>query len=537
MPERKAYEFWIDSVAKKVVDRERQLDRGIEVIRTESGLGASGIPHVGSMSDAVRSFGISLGIQDLGEKNEYISFSDSLDGLRKVPSGMPEWLEKHIGEPVSNIPDPFGECHKSYADHMSGLLIDALERVGIKFKFVTAAKFYKEGSLNDQVGKILKNSQRVGEIIKDVTGQEKYTAQLPYFAICEKCGKVYTTRSHKFDGKKVFYKCDQEFVGENKAAGRKVTVKGCGHEGSVDYTRGEGKLIWKADFAARWAALKISFEAYGNDIEESVKVNDAICREILGFEPPVHIMYELFLEKGGKKISKSFGNVFTPQVWLNYGTPQSLLLLMFKRFQGARELDVTDIPKYMDEVNHLAKIYYKMEEADDRDMSNLSRLFEYINFLKPPKKNDPLVPYSVMTEIAKILPEKNGEDFAVEKLTEFGYLDGKVTEATRKIVLGRLGLAKSWVDDFEKPEFLKVEVRGENKKAIEDLIGVIERSSDGEKLQNEIFDVAKRNGVKPMVMFRAVYRILVGADRGPRLGPYIVECGKAEVIEKLKRAI
>lgn len=533
----RAYEFWIDSVAKKVVERERKLNRGINTIRAESGLGASGIPHVGSAADAVRAYGVALGIEKLGEKSEHISFSDSLDGLRKVPSGMPDWLEKHIGEPVSNIPDPFGDCHKSYADHMSGLLIESLEKIGVKFKFISGAEFNKKGNLNDQIGKILNNSKKIGQIIKDITGQEKYLDTIPYFAICEKCGKVYTTNSYRVEGKKVFYKCDQDFLGENKSTGKKITVRGCGHEGSVDYTKGGGKLIWKVDFAARWSALKISFEAYGKDIEDSVKVNDAVCREILGFEPPIHIMYELFLEKGGRKISKSFGNVFTPQVWLNYGTSQSLVLLMLKRFQGTRELDVTDIPKYMDEMNHLAKIYFKMEDADARDMSNLTRLYEYVNFLKPPKDADLLIPYSVITGIAKILPEKDQLDFTMEKLSEFGYLNGKTSDSGKKIISQKLELAKNWITDFERPQMLKLEVKGENKKAIQDLIDVIHKTNDGEKLQNEIFEVAKRNNLKPMALFRAVYRILLGSDRGPRLGPYVIERGKDEVIAKLKKAV
>lgn len=535
--QQKAYEFWIDRIAKEVVEREEKLNRGIKIIRTESGYGASGIPHVGSMADAARAYGISLGIEDIGIKNEHITFSDSFDGLRKVPTGMPIWLEKHIGQPVSNIPDPFGDCHKSFADHMNSLFVDALKMVGIKFKFISSADFYKNRGLNEQIEKILKNSQKVGEIIKNITGQEKYLKQLPYFPVCEFCGKVNTTRAYKLENKKVFYKCDQDFVGENKVTGKKIVVKGCGHESSIDYTKSSGKLAWKVDFAARWAALQICFEAYGKDIAESVKVNDAVCKEILGFEPPIHIMYELFLQKGGKKISKSSGNVFTPQVWLNYGTPQSLLLLMFKRFQGTRELDVTDIPKYMDEVNQITKIYYKMEEADAREISNLSRLFEYVNFLKPPKKMGPSIPYSVMAEIAKILPEKSQSEFAIEKLSEFGYLKGKISDSTKRFVAERLEFAKRWVSDFEKPEFLKIEVKGGNKKAIEDLIKAIEDAKNGEDLQNKIFNIASMNNVKPMALFRAVYRVILGSDRGPRLGPYIFERGKTEVIQKLKKVL
>ena len=129
-------------------------------------------------------------------------------------------------------------------------------------------------------------------------------------------------------------------------------IAGCGHEGEVDIKSGEGKLTWKSEFAARWKALDIRFEAYGKDIADSVRINDRICREVLCFEPPSHAKYEMFLDKGGKKISKSAGNVFTPQVWFHYGSPQSLLLLMLKRFVGTRTLDVSDIPAYMNEMDY-----------------------------------------------------------------------------------------------------------------------------------------------------------------------------------------
>ena len=42
--------FWADQVAKEVVEREKKLGR-VSTFRTEMGLGASGIPHVGSTGD------------------------------------------------------------------------------------------------------------------------------------------------------------------------------------------------------------------------------------------------------------------------------------------------------------------------------------------------------------------------------------------------------------------------------------------------------------------------------------------------------
>ncbi|MDQ3902598.1 MAG: lysine--tRNA ligase, partial [Thermoproteota archaeon] len=113
---------WIDKVAYNLIEREKNLGRTLEIIRVESGLGASGIPHIGSMGDAIRAYGVALALKNLGYEAELIAYSDDMDGLRKVPAGLPEWLKEHIAEPVSNIPDPFGECHASYSAHMSKLL-------------------------------------------------------------------------------------------------------------------------------------------------------------------------------------------------------------------------------------------------------------------------------------------------------------------------------------------------------------------------------------------------------------------------------
>lgn len=141
---------WLDLVAQRVLEREDQLGRKPTVIRTESGLGASGIPHVGSLGDGVRSYAIKLAIESLGRKAEYIAFSDDMDGLRKVPTGMPASLATYLSYPVTSIPDPFN-CHGSYGDHMSSLLREALDRCGVEYTFLSATKAYREGLYNNQI--------------------------------------------------------------------------------------------------------------------------------------------------------------------------------------------------------------------------------------------------------------------------------------------------------------------------------------------------------------------------------------------------
>ncbi|MDG6922715.1 MAG: lysine--tRNA ligase, partial [Nitrososphaerota archaeon] len=116
---------WLDTVANELVEREKKIGRSLSRIRVESGLGASGFPHIGSLGDAARAYGIKLALENMGYKSELIAYSDDMDALRKVPAGLPDWLESEIGRPVSEINDPFG-CHDSYGAHMSSLLLDSL---------------------------------------------------------------------------------------------------------------------------------------------------------------------------------------------------------------------------------------------------------------------------------------------------------------------------------------------------------------------------------------------------------------------------
>ena len=165
---------WLDMVAYRVLQREKKLGRTVDILRTESGLGASGIPHIGSLGDVIRAYGIKLALESQGRKSEFIAFSDDLDGLRKVPAGMPESLKKYLGQPVSAIPDPYN-CHESYGLHMNSLLREAMDKCAVEYIFHSATEDYRKGLLTEQVRRILSSADRVGKIVKEEVGQEKYT--------------------------------------------------------------------------------------------------------------------------------------------------------------------------------------------------------------------------------------------------------------------------------------------------------------------------------------------------------------------------
>jgi lysyl-tRNA synthetase class 1 len=521
---------WYDKMSQKVINRERKLGRSLEKVRTEMGLGASGFPHIGSLGDAARSYAVTLALKEIGFNSELVAFCDDKDGLRKVPAGLPKSLEKYLGFPVSSIPDPFG-CHESYGKHMSSLLLDALDKCGIKYRYMSAKEVYEKGLLQDEIRTILLNAKKVGEIVKEEVGQERYTEVLPYFSVCEKCGRIYTTKTLEFlpETDKVLYECEGLEI-------RGKQIEGCGHKGEVDISRGEGKLSWKGEFAARWKALDIRFEAYGKDIADSVRINDRICREILCFEPPSHARYEMFLDKGGHKISKSAGNVFTPQVWFRYGSPQSLLLLMLKRFVGTRTLEASDIPTYMNELDNLEDVYFgKKAVKDQKELAKLQGLYEYCWVMEPPAEPSVHVPYNLLAFLVKMAPKECLNEFVTEKLLSYGYL--KKGQTTNADLARRIEYALNWIQDFEEIKESTISLTDEEKKAITALIKVLEIEDESDKIQNAIFNAAKSNSLKPGAFFRTLYAVLIGAPQGPRLGPYILAMGKQNVISALRRAL
>jgi len=521
---------WLDMVARRVLERETKLGRKADVLRTESGLGASGIPHIGSLGDVIRAYGVKLALDSDGAKAEFIAYSDDLDGLRKVPSGMPDSLKKYLGHPVSAIPDPYN-CHESYGLHMNSLLREAMDKCGAEYVFHSATEDYRKGLFTTQIRKILLEADRVGKIVKEEVGQEKYTTMLPYFPICGSCGRIYTTRSLEFESKtdKVRYVCE----GGSEIKGQ--TLQGCGYKGEADFKEGRGKVPWKAEFAVRWDALKINFEAHGKELTDSVRVNDRVCEEILGSPPPYHVRYELFLDKGGKKISKSKSavDVITPQTWFKYASPTSLNLLMFKRITGARSVGVEDIPTYANELDYLEQVYFGIKKLnDEKEVAKLRGLYEYSRFLKPPSVPGTHVPYNLLVYLVTVAPPENRREYVESKLREYGYLKNQPLPDFQQ----RLDYAMNWAKDFTQIPETRIAITGPQRLAIEDLISVVKSETDERIIQNSIFNIAKKYSLDPPDFFRLLYTILLGSPKGPRLGPYIKAMGSTNVANALQRA-
>ncbi|HSA98150.1 MAG TPA: lysine--tRNA ligase, partial [Candidatus Nitrosotenuis sp.] len=381
--------------------------------------------------------------------------------------------------------------------------------------------------LKNQIHTILTNGEKIGAKIAEMVGQEKYQKYLPYYPVCANCSRLYTAESYEYipGEMKIKYRCREAEIGSK-------IIKGCGHEGEADITKDLGKLAWKVEFAARWQAFDIRFEAYGKDIMDSVRVNDWVSDEILNHPHPYHVKYEMFLDKGGKKISKSLGNVVTSQKWLRYGTAKSMLLLLYKRITGARELGFEDIPALMDEYNEIEDIYFGKTKLDNEAKTARTKgLYEYTNLLNVPKTPPVHVNYRLLVELGRIYKEDRVNRIT-KKLIDYGVIKNPEPHIEQLIQL-----AGNYADDFEEQETTNVQIDDTAKNALRRLVDVLVAEKDPEDLQNAIYNIAKENNVAPKDFFMILYQIILAANRGPKIGPFIVDIGRKKVAQMIGKHI
>ena len=108
----------------------------------ETGYGPSGLPHIGTFGEVVRTTMVRRAFEALTNgayKTRLICVSDDMDGMRKVPDNLPnqEMLSGYLQKPLTTVPDPFG-THASYGAHMNGRLQAFLDSFGFEYEFASA---------------------------------------------------------------------------------------------------------------------------------------------------------------------------------------------------------------------------------------------------------------------------------------------------------------------------------------------------------------------------------------------------------------
>jgi len=507
---------WPFVEARKLVKERKKIFEKKGKIILQTGYGPSGLPHIGTFAEVARTTMMVNAIKQLTNiPTEIITFSDDMDGLRKIPDNIPnkEILEKNLYKPLTSVPDPFKK-YKSFGEHNNEMLKRFLNEFKFQYTFKSSTETYKKGLFNEALLLVLEKYEQIKEIILPTLGKERKKTYSPFLPICSETGKVLEVsviEIKKKEGKIIYQNGDKKI--------------------ETEVINGKCKLQWKVDWAMRWYAFDVDYEMYGKDLIESAILSNKICK-VLGKKGPNGFAYEMFLDEKGEKISKSKGNGITIEDWLKYASPESLSLYMYQNPKRAKKLYADVVPKAVDEYLTCVDKFSKQD-----DNQKLLNPVWHIHKGNPPKEKS-IMPFSVLLNLV-------GTSNATDKdvLWKFIKKNEKDIKVSDYPVLDSLvGYALKYFQDIVKPNKKYRKPNDKEKKALQDLVKRLEdckEQMDPEIIQTIVYSVGKDNGYQENLRewFKAIYEIIFGDQDGPRMGFFISFFGIKESIELINKYI
>ncbi|UVI38502.1 lysine--tRNA ligase [Qipengyuania spongiae] len=502
----------------------------------ETGYGPSGLPHIGTFQEVLRTtlvrraFEALIGARPEDGKTRLVAFSDDMDGLRKVPENVPNKsvLEDNLGKPLTRIPDPFGK-HDSFADHNNAMLREFLDRFGFDYEFVSASERYNSGAFDDALRLVLRKNQAILDIMLPTLREERRQTYSPVLPVSPTSGRVLQVPVEVVDAEAGMVR----FTDED---GSTVEQSALG---------GMAKLQWKVDWAMRWYALGVDYEMCGKDLTDSVTQSGKIV-QVLGGRKPEGLIYELFLDEKGEKISKSKGNGLTIEQWLDYGSEESLGFYIFPNPKSAKQLHAGVIPRAVDDYWQFRE---RLPEQElDKQLGNpawhLLRADGSFAGSEAPGAGDSLpVTYALLLNLVGVLGAQADRDQVWSYLgnyiadpdpAEHPELDALVTNAL------------AYNRDFVAPTLERRAPDAREAEALKALdAALLEMAPDtpAEDIQTIVYEIGKdeaRGFESLRDWFRALYETLLGSAQGPRMGSFIALYGvantRALIAEALARA-
>ncbi|MDC3262836.1 lysine--tRNA ligase [Pelagibacterales bacterium] len=509
-------ELALESKAWPVVEARKILDRvtksGNKSINLQTGYGPSGLPHIGTFGEVARTTMIYNALKNLTDLEiNLLTFSDDLDGLRKVPDNIPNTkpLEENLNRPLTSIPDPFG-THPSFGEHNNAMLRDFLDKFEFNYEFKSATNLYKSGFFDEQLINVLRNHDKIKNIVLPTLGVDRQKTYSPFLPICPDTNKVLEVEilETKLDNNSITYKHNNKLY-------------------EVPVTGGHCKLQWKVDWAMRWIALGIDYEMYGKDLIPTFQLSAKICRA-LGGNPPENYFYELFLDQNGEKISKSKGNGLTIDQWLSYAPPETLSYFMYQNPRRAKKLFLDVIPKSTDEFISLLNKFDKQSDKEKLD----SPIWHIFN--GNPLMHSVPVSYNILLNLVSASTENDSSiilDF-VERYV--GKIENKNLEFLKSLidcVTNFNNDVSKNISNFKTPNTNEIKI-------FNDLISRLQKmkdETDAEIIQTEIYQIGKDYEFENLRdWFKLVYQVLFGKDDGPRFGTFVAIYGIEKTIKLIE---
>src|SRR5262245_59268158 len=523
---------WPFEEARKIVARLERHPKDEVVF--ETGYGPSGLPHIGPSGEVARTQMVRQSFRVLTDdkiRTRLIAFSDDMDGLRKVPDNVPnrDMMERHLGKPLSRVPDPFSNEYPSFGAANNARLRAFLDQFGFEYEFLSSTECYTSGRFDTTLLRVLERFDTVMDIMLPSLREERAQTYSPFLPISPRTGIVLQVPilAHDAGAGTITY--------EDPDSKERVTTL---------VTGGRAKLQWKPDWAMRWLALGVDYEMAGKDLIDSVKLSGEICRA-LGGEPPDGFNYELFLDEKGQKISKSKGNGLTIEEWLRYASPESLSLFMYREPKAAKRLYFDVIPRHVDEYQQFLEAYPRQDEKQ-----RLTNPVWHIHSGNPPQADMPITFSMLLT----LVSSSNAE--TAETLRGFirRYRPG-VTPQTHPKLAALVDYAIHYFRDFVLPEKKFREPADAERAALLDLrdaLSQLPADADAQQIQEVVYEIGRREPFldksgkgktkdgKPGVSldwFNMLYQVLLGQEKGPRFGSFVAVYGLKNTIDMIDGAL
>ena len=509
--------FWADKIAADLAKTGKpQL---VNDAKTPSGR-----VHVGALRGVIIHDLVFQTLKDQKSDVRYTYIIDDLDPMDSLPVYLPkEKYEKYMGVPLKNIPAPQGDS--SYAEYYVSEFIDVFNTLGVSPQILWTAQLYKEGKLDKQIKQALEAAEKIQEIYEKVSGSRRPRDFIPFQPICENCGKIGTTVANKWDGEFVYYECSPNKVD---------WAVGCGHKGKVSPFGGSGKMPFRVEWPAKWAALGVTVEGAGKDHTSKGGTRDtanAIAREIFGYEPPHNIPYEHFL-LSGKKMSSSRGVGVSAKETAEILPPEVLRFLMI-RPRPEQHID------FNPELEHtIPKLFDDFDFARNSEGPDLKRVYE-LSLVNLEAKKYFVPKFRDLVNIVQ-MPNINLESWAKK------HKGSTLSKEDKQALEERVKYVKIYLDRFA-PEAVKFTIKenlpseakvlnSQQKKLLLGIMDLMQEATDPEKFQNDIYQAGKEIGLSSLNTFQAIYRVLLGKTSGPKAAWLILSLDKDFVIKRFKEA-
>jgi lysyl-tRNA synthetase class 1 len=498
--------FWTEEIAAKV--------SGPQIINDSKT--PSGRVHVGALRGVLIHDAIYRTLCEKSIPARYLFGVDDYDPVDEIPKGEDEHFGQYIGQPICNTPAPGGGSG-DMADHYMREFWEVFAELGVKVERYRMRDIYRTGQFNHAIDQILRHSASVRQVYQEVSNSARPENWHPFQVICENCGKIATTEVHAYDGTLVDYRClTSKVVNPQLNLGR-----GCGHQGRVSPFDGRGKLPWKLEWVAKFVTFPITIEGAGKDHSTrggSRDVSEACLRAIYGIEPPLRVPYEFFLV-GGAKMSSSKGVGASARDMANLLPPEVLRFLMIRtkpnspvnfdvREEGIVKL-FNEFDRYHQRVQHQknatpdeASVYRLCELTPEGDYYNAN--FQVVSALVQMPHLDPL------TEIAK-------RKASPLNPIELRHLNERIASANLWVQQYATEEEKTRLQQTLPPRAaeLPAAARAFLHRLAESLTST---PWDDESLQAKVFETARLTPIDQPLAFKAIYRVLLDKEAGPKAG-------------------